>query len=88
MSRTHSTAGRAAQPSLTVLVTDEIRRTMGLVSMTITGLSETTGLARTTLRRIAKGVKSPTLDQVELLAQALGTTGSDLVIAALARTAK
>lgn len=47
-------------------------------NITLTQLSEMTGIGKSTLNNIENGITSPTLDQLERIAKALNTKISEL----------
>ena len=56
------------------VLTWQVRQKRGL---TLRQLEELTGIGKTTLNNIENGLVSPTLNQVEAIARALGVTMSD-----------
>ncbi len=57
------------------VLTWQVRQKRGL---TLRQLEELTGIGKTTLNNIENGLVSPTLNQVEAIARALGVNMSDL----------
>lgn len=57
------------------VLTWQVRQRRGL---TLRQLEELTGIGKTTLNNIENGLVSPTLNQVEAIARALGVNMSDL----------
>ncbi len=57
------------------VLTWQVRQKRGL---TLRQLEELTGIGKTTLNNIENGLVSPTLNQVEAIARAMGVSMSDL----------
>lgn len=57
------------------VLTWQVRQKRGL---TLRQLEELTGIGKTTLNNIENGLVSPTLNQIEAIARALGVNMSDL----------